>query len=166
MLLATQGSTTSTTGGYRTTGIYYLDKASFPGTVGNIVVNFSRSIFTSNGYHIGAFALSGTATGFDAGSSNIGTGNNGTSATITVAQAGSFVAAVNSYGNLSAPTGMTEISGADTLNRAYQINVPAGSYTANFGGGNVTSLVSFAVPEPSTALLGGLGMLLLLRRRR
>jgi hypothetical protein len=166
MSLATRGDTTAGSG-HRTTGIYYLDKASFPGTAGNIVVTFDQSIYVTDGFQIGAFALSGTATGFDTGSSSNGTGTNGVSATINVAQAGSFVAAVNSYGNLAAPSGMTELGTTDPLTRASQLNVAAGSFTANFGGGNVTSVASFApIPEPSAALLGSLGLLALLRRRR
>ena len=89
------------------------------------------------------------------------------SATINVAQPGSFVVAVNSYGNTSAPAGMTKLGGTDPLSRAYQENVSAGSFTADFGAGNVTSVASFsAIPEPSAVLLGSLGGLLLLRRRR
>jgi hypothetical protein len=44
------------------------------------------------------------------------------------------------------------------------------SYTANSSGNSVTGGNDIAlmavIPEPSTALLGGLGMLMLLRRRR
>ena len=164
MTMATRGNTTASGG--RATGIYFIDNASMSGT-GDIVVTFSQTTFTTNGFQIGAFALSGTATGFDAGSSSNGTGGNGVSATINVAQAGSFVAAVNSYGSFNPSAGMTELGGADPLTRASQLNVAAGSFTATFTGGNVTSVASFApIPEPSAALLGGLGMLALLRRRR
>jgi MYXO-CTERM domain-containing protein len=42
------------------------------------------------------------------------------------------------------------------------------SQTANFGAGDVNGYVTqfTAVPEPRAALLGGLGLLALLRRRR
>lgn len=130
------------------------------------MANFGPGNLFNGGFHIGAFALSGTAAGFDAGISNNGTGSNGTSATITVAQAGSFVVAVNSYGTNTA-TGMTAL-GSNNLSRAYQSNVGAGSFTADFGGGNVTSVASFSViPEPSSfGLIGLTGALLLIRRRR
>lgn len=48
----------------------------------------------------------------------------------------------------------------------YQINTTTGQATSlgSYGAGN--SLITIAVPEPSAALLGGLGALALLRRRR
>jgi hypothetical protein len=48
----------------------------------------------------------------------------------------------------------------------YSINSTTGAATTlgSFGAG--VGLTAIAVPEPSTALLGGLGLLALLRRRR
>jgi autotransporter-associated beta strand protein len=49
------------------------------------------------------------------------------------------------------------------LANAYDIDGPGGSRTAYFQNGSLQLVV---VPEPRAALLGGLGMLMLLRRRR
>jgi hypothetical protein len=142
MNLATRGVRS---GSDRATGIFYLDSGDFSGA-GDIVVSFDTQIF-SEGYDIGAFALSGTALGFDSGASN-----DGSSATTTVGQSGSFVAAVNLYG--ANPTGTLTSLGSDNLARGYELAVDAGSYTATFSGGNITSVASFApIPEPSSALL-------------
>lgn len=48
----------------------------------------------------------------------------------------------------------------------YSINPTTGTATALGGFGAGVGLTTIAVPEPSAALLGGLGMLALLRRRR
>jgi len=164
MNLATRGDTT--TSPHRAVAIYYLDKADFAGT-GDIVVTFDALVYGINGFDIGAYAISGTATGFDAAVTNNGSGTNGTSATINLAQSGSFVVALNSYGSFNPSAGMTELGGADPLTRAYQLDVNAGSFTAAFTGGNVTAVASFApIPESSAALLGCISLFVLLRRRR
>lgn len=162
MNIATRGDTTASP--FRAVGIFYLDSADFSGA-GDIVVSLDTGIFRANGFDIGAFALSGTALGFDDAATNNGTGTNGTSATITVGSSGSFVAAVNSYG--LSPSGTLTPLGSDQLARGYEQNVAAGSYTATFSGGNVTSVASFAVvPEPGSLALLGLGGLLIASRRR
>ncbi|QTN33864.1 autotransporter-associated beta strand repeat-containing protein [Akkermansiaceae bacterium] len=48
----------------------------------------------------------------------------------------------------------------------WQISYVADSVGSSFTGGNDIALMAVVIPEPSAALLGGLGALLLLRRRR
>ena len=158
MNLATKGATASTP--FRATGIYYLD-ISDSTVAGNIVVNYSGSIW-GEGFDIGAFALSGTALGFDDGSTT-----SGRSSTITLAEPDSFVAAVNAFGTSNPPASLTNLGGDTNLGRGYGLIADAGSYTATFTGGDVTSVASFsAIPEPSSAALLGLGGLALIFRRR
>jgi hypothetical protein len=77
-------------------------------------------------------------------------------------------------GGASANAPMTQIYGAQIGSSqgaaGYQADVPAGTTTFTFTSANQarnSSAAAFVpVPEPSTALLGGLGALFLLRRRR
>jgi hypothetical protein len=61
------------------------------------------------------------------------------------------------------------ISGNSSSIQTYGVIDTAGTYTDTYSGSVVSSGVAFEaaiIPEPSSALLGGLGALLLLRRRR
>ena len=48
----------------------------------------------------------------------------------------------------------------------WQISYTGNSTGNTFTGGNDIALMAVAIPEPRAALLGGLGLLALLRRRR
>jgi hypothetical protein len=58
-----------------------------------------------------------------------------------------------------------EISGAVTY-RVVMTNIGGTNGTGGQRGGRIDDVTLSAIPEPSTALLGGLGLLTLLRRRR
>lgn len=70
--------------------------------------------------------------------------------------------------NLDTNAFYSNISGNSSSLQIYGTVDTAGTYTETFANSVVSSGVAFeaAIPEPTVALLGGLGALLLLRRRR
>jgi len=156
-------SSDGSTGSGRATGIFYLDSASFSGA-GDIVVTYAQNLFTSSGFDIGAFALSGTATGVDAVGSSLNSGSAG----LTVGSAGSFVVAANSFDG--SVTGSLTALGTDDLVRGYDEDVAAGAYTATFSGGSTfqaTTVASFTpIPEPASLAMGLAALGMFAARRR
>jgi|GEM_PF-2580152 len=123
-------------------------------------------------------ALSLSGVGSVAGSSSINAGNLSFSYTTTLA--GGFVvgnATNNSFDFLSPPTVSSSnldtnvfysnISGNSSSLQTYGVIDTAGTYTDTYSNSLVGAGVAFnPIPEPSAALLGALGFLALLRRRR
>lgn len=150
--------------------IWYLDN---PGS-GNLVVDLTAG----NGIGLSVMALSGTADGFGATAVN----GAGSSTSITTTSDGSFVVTAGERNNntslvVSAPNFvqvysgdagssshgsayLDEIANGGTLNSGTLLNP---SFTSAEG---VLAVEFTAIPEPSVALLGGIGALMLLRRRR
>ena len=158
------------------TSIFYLAN---PSATGSVAIDFSAKS-TVNGVGLGIASLnnSGNPIFFNDGVSASGTESIG----ITVNNAGSFVMfagdANTTAGNPTLNSPLTTIFagpediGSNQAAAGYQNGVTTGSKTYSW---NVPtedaergiSVAAFsAVPEPSTALLGGLGLLCLLRRRR
>lgn len=73
-----------------------------------------------------------------------------------------------SSSNLDTNAFYNSISGNSSSLQIYGVIDTAGTYTDTYANSVVSSGVAFeaAIPEPSAALLGGLGALMLLRRRR
>lgn len=144
--------------------VYYLDN---PTTNGDLFVNPSGG--SVNGLGGAIFSLSNTVDGFDASNSSAG------GSTSVTADQGSFVVGIG-VKNQGTPPGanspLTEVfssgSGSSATGVRYVIPGVTGSVTASFTQSpTFTGAVEFeAVPEPTAALLGGLGSLLLLRRRK
>lgn len=158
------------------TAIYFLDASV---ALGDLVVTFSS---TMNGMGGSLLALSGTKSGIG---SFVGAGGAGLSANLTTTAANSFVVATNTNNNnanttISTPGTTTAQSpltplfngftGSNAGGSGYATVATAGAGTYSFTGATsrpATAVAAFApIPEPSAALLGGLGMLCLLRRRR
>lgn len=168
-MLFVTGSAGTGSSAYGWVGIYYLDNPGSVG-VGDLVVQ-------DPGYSLGvsALVLSGTAAGFgDTASSK-----SATTVSVTTTSADSLVLAGYSDGSSSAVaasplTGLVFADGGTfgSGNHAagYQLVGAASTITPTFttsGARPSTVAAEFtAVPEPSVALLGALGALALIRRRR
>ena len=143
----------------------YLDN---PTVNGDLVFDFNGG----NGVGGAIFGLNGTATGVGS------TAVNGSGNSVTIATTGldSIVVAVgtNNQGTSNAPNPDSPLnliaridSGSSAHGSGYQLVPTVTSVSPSFSGGLITTAVEFtAIPEPSAALLGGLGALLLMRRRR
>lgn len=149
--------------------IYYLDATTAGGSfgTGDLVVNGSGD----NDYGVSWMFLSGTIDG-------VGPVNSATSQTVslTTVADGSFVVAshANNGNSGAAQSPLTALLNADVGSAGggsgYTTVDTAGSGNYSFTGSTsrpVTVAAAFApVPEPTAALLGAIGSLLLLRRRR
>jgi hypothetical protein len=153
------------------TGIAYLINPTV--SLGDVVISapFNGSGRLSAVYsivslaNVGSVADSGTRLGNGAISYTTGT-------------AGSYVLASAGNNNFSGPA--PTISGNPTVNlfsgandgnhaaiHAHGVVAAGGSHSSTYGNTLVGAVIAFdAVPEPAAALLGSLGMLMLLRRRR
>jgi len=147
--------------GFYWVGIWYLDN---PVGVGDLVFNS----YSDGGVGLSLLALSGTQDGY------YSTGSSTTLSLDLTAPAGALAVAManSSGGTISPPASMTPL-----LDSADANSTSVGSGYADHAGGTVTytftgsSRLTYAaafeaVPEPSVSLLGGLGCLLVLRRRR
>jgi hypothetical protein len=159
-------------------GIWYLDNpgnqaASFAVTAGGNGNNYVFTVLRLSGTldGVGATAISAldsktvnlTTTAADslvlAMHGLGGDGNTAATSAITVDSPGTKVTNVSHSSNwVGQVVSSTEVASAGTATYGF---------TGGATGGNLTIAAEFlAVPEPSSALLGGLGLLALLRRRR
>lgn len=134
-------------------------------TIGN-----TQMPFVTDGYSGVLFrANGGTQTFADGAAVNdTATWSNNDLVTITLSGTGGVGSAFNGNGSLAqVQIGSTNI-GTFALGQKSDafLTFSASNNTSQFGGGNFDNLSVSAVPEPSAALLGGLGALALLRRRR
>lgn len=164
----TQAVIAGSGGGGWEAAIFYLDN---PTSLGDLVLSFD----SSRGASVTVYSLNGTAAGH--GSSNGSTSS--ASTTLTTTAANSFVLAAATVSGTTIPVAQSPLTGGEaitnpyngsaqtSISTGYQTVASAGSITPTFDIGNTTVAAEFTViPEPSTALLGSLGMLALLRRRR
>lgn len=149
-----------------TTGAWFADGLT---SNGDLVINFGE--FSDVGeIGLSLFAINGLEAG---GPASSGTG--GTAPTVTLGSGGGFIlhSAARNNQNLTVNEGFTEdyrySAGSSRMLSQHLITTDAGSFTPNgnnTAGASHTTVAFAAIPEPSTALLGGLGLLALLRRRR
>ena len=158
--------------------IWYLDNPGAVHTAGAISANC-----TTRG-NVTAIGLSGTEPG--AGATLVDSGLDSRSGTINTTGTDSIVLAawnIGGAGNTAGLSGivtdaaLTEVSRQENGSNwdghvvGYENGVNAGAQTYTWTGGNqagafVNAAEFLAIPEPSTTLLGALGALFLLRRRR
>ncbi|MFU8893271.1 MAG: PEP-CTERM sorting domain-containing protein [Luteolibacter sp.] len=149
-------------------GIWYLDNVA---SDGDLVINFGTAGTTTHmGFSI--FALDGLA---DGGPSTGAVTRSNLIPTIELGAGGGFVLNV-SAGNNQTPSTTASYEtdfqariGPNGLLSQHLVTQVGGDFTPDLNGNNNANSATFgfaAVPEPTTALLGGLGMLCLLRRRR
>lgn len=168
--------------------IFYLDNP-FQGAA-NFTAGFAATAGGANGGHVSILGLTGTADGIGVVNGTSYTGGTAPwSTTLTTTGSNSLVIAgfQNSGANNAGTTLATPTAGSGfTLSNngnwtsnwasaasAYQLVDTSGTtVTPAFEGGgsgtyrDVVAVEFLAIPEPSSALLGGLGVLALLRRRR
>lgn len=168
--------------------IFYLDNP-FQGAA-NFTAGFVATGGGANGGHISILGLTGTADGVGAVNGTSYTGGNAPwSTSLTTTGANSLVIAgfqnsgANNTGtSLATPTAASGFTLSNNGNwtsswaaaaSAYKFEATSGTnITAAFENGgagtyrDVAAVEFLAVPEPSAALLGGLGALLLLRRSK
>lgn len=174
------------TGDNRVRGIFTLAN---PSATGNLVATFNTPLNGNVGLSIGLAAISLNSSDGEAitvGATGFAKGFNDSKPTLTlnVPEADSFVYIAvgsnggNTFTNVSSP--LTEIGNMGVITSmgaaaGYQNGVAAGNtsayaYTSQntqaTNSATITGASFHVIPEPSAALLGGLGMLALLRRRR
>lgn len=159
--------------------IWYLDASDYTGGAFTNA-DFNFAITGGQRGHLSVIALAGTADGF--GNTVIGP-RDSSSASLTTSSGSIVIASYGTGGNGNTGSisgtswdGDTQVSAQVTSSWngqvvGYSNNVAAGtasySFTdSNASGGHVIAAEFTAIPEPSAALLGMLGGLLLLRRRR
>jgi hypothetical protein len=156
-----------------TGGMWYLDNVITDGTL-RLVIDSASSSQAITHFGVGLYALDGTKLGFQ----DSATGSDDIASTVSVTTSSAFVLqdAARNNQSLTAVGDDDWVTNFDYSNdsyealQQYQITTATGDYFAPTGNG-ATKLVmgaSFeAVPEPSAVfLIGGLGILVLLRRRR
>jgi len=166
--------------------IFYMDNP-FQGAA-SFTAGFTATAGGPNGGFVTIYGLAGTADGIGATagtSTSARAGSPNVSTTITTTGANSLViAGIQNSGANNVSGSIPNVVGSLTLdhNASWGSNwshAAAGSQQVPVSGTNVTAefsagtgpyvdvvAVEFLIPEPSTALLGGLGFLALLRRRR
>ena len=173
-------------GSGRAASIWYLDLTGQTFTGSDFVVTYNNSGSGADGMGFGAYVLSGTKTGFSAFASGVGgAGITDSTIELTTLTAGEFVVGAMARNNFDSDgAGGDGVRFSDPLQELYYADLAgasaaSGSFTAGAAGAydliindttNSTAVfvgASFeAIPEPSSALLGGLGLLALFRRRR
>jgi hypothetical protein len=151
-----------------TAGMWYLDNVA---SDGNLVINFGTNGLTSDvGFSI--FALDGLVSGGPTAGAVQGNAN---TPTINFGAGGGFVlqTAARNNQSLTADSDYTVdfnySNSSAKLMSQHLVTQSAGDVTpGDTNGARVATFAwaAAAIPEPSTALLGGLGLLALLRRRR
>lgn len=170
------------TAGNNPVAVYYLNNPSVLSQTVSVTINLAASA-NINGIGFTILALNNSDN--DLGIVPTATVTNSTSQTplsidINVPDAGSFVVA--GYNNSAGSGGANVVSPLTVLHDgdfgslqaafAYEADVAAGNQTYDFTTGATTSTASSAavafntVPEPRAAVLGGLGLLAMLRRRK
>lgn len=161
------------TGSVYQSGIYYLD--ALTGLSSSGLLTISATTLNVRGATATAWVLKGTDTGHGASGATVGLT---TSLTTTVED--SWVLAHVTVSGITVPVaqspltaGLTAVnpyngSAQTSIGTGYQTVASSGtSLTPTFDIGATTVAAEFlAIPEPAAALLGGLGLLTLLRRRR
>jgi len=154
-------------------GIYYLDDLS--GVSGTDDLTVSASTLNSRGFAATAYVLSGAAAGHGASGNS-----NGSSTSLTTTAADSWVLAHATVSGTTVPSAQSPLTAGDgftwdysgsadeSIGTGYQMVSSSGTaLTPSFDVGATTVAAEFVVPEPSSfLLLGSLGGLFLLRRRR
>lgn len=129
-------------------------------------INDGQNEFVSNGYAGLIFRKSGGTQLFGDGSNgpNWTAGDN---VTITLSNTAGNGSAFNGNGSVAKIKIGSNTESVFTLAQQSSAFITVNAIPAGeFGGGTIDNLSVTAVPEPSAALLGGLGILGLLRRRR
>ena len=147
--------------------IFYLDNPSTDSSA-SLVITANSSDFIQ--YRLDAIKISGLA----AGGASVSVTDSDSSTVVSqslLGTAGGFMlGSIGSNGNpsISASPTPTYLSDDTRSQNAYWLDTDlATTYSYDTTNTNAVGvLASFAIPEPSTALLGGLGFLALLRRRR
>ena len=163
----------SATGNIRAGGIWYLDNP-FSGGAANIVVTMSTPS-TNMGFAYASIAADDTIVVGDVQTATSGATPPTVTLTVPVDESFVFAAFGGNQGNTStASSPLTPITigalSSMSADAGYENDVSSGShgytYISNSENGFAAVAASFhVVPEPSTSLLCGLGMLALLRRR-
>jgi hypothetical protein len=145
--------------------MWYLDDVA---SDGDLVINFGTNGLTTDvGFSI--FALDGLVSG---GPTAGAVQANTNTPTINFGAGGGFVLQTAGRNNQSLTTDpdytvdFNYSTGSTRLMSQHLVTQSAGDVTpGNTNGARVATFAWAAIPEPSTALLGGLGLLALLRRR-
>lgn len=154
-------------------GIYYLDNLSGLSATGSLTI--AAPTLNVRGASATAWVLSGTAAGHGASGASLGAGTS-----LTTTADDSWVLAHATVAGTTAPTAQSPLTAGLTVVNPYNGSTQTGNGTGyqtvallgtnlnpSFDIGATTVAAEFtAIPEPSAMLPGGLGLMLLLRRRR
>ncbi|MFM2197782.1 MAG: hypothetical protein RLZZ505_1214 [Verrucomicrobiota bacterium] len=135
----------------------------------SFTVGSTQMPFVTDGYAGAIFRANGATQSFAAGNIPIPTPNWEANdlVTIRLSGAGGVGSAFNGNGSVANIKIGSDDIGTFTLPQQADAFLTFSAGNANlFGGGEFDNLSVTAIPEPSAALLGGLGLLALLRRRR
>lgn len=135
----------------------------------SFTVGSTQMPFVTDGYAGAIFRANGATQSFAAGSSPTPTPNWTANdiVTITLSGTGGVGSAFNGNGSVAnIKIGANDIGTFTLAQQTTSYLTFSAGNPNSFGGGEFDNLSVTAIPEPQAALLGGLGMLALLRRRR
>lgn len=164
-----------------TAAIWYIDNPSLATLGGDLTITAGDGNSDFGSIKVYAFLLSGTAAGVADSNSYIETTDDPRSISVASAGDGFGLAAVGRNGGLGGvsdpyrptPAATAEKEGAQSW-IGYWDKEPGSTYSIEVEGNDHTGAIAYfaaipelaGIPEPSTALLGGIGCMLLLHRRR